>query len=237
MSELRPRASAAIANLKRVRPTILASLLLCDFANLEREVRSLEEAGVECLHLDVMDGHFVPNMTYGMPIVESLRKITRLVLDVHLMITDPTMYAPQFVNAGADCITFHVEALPEPGQLLEHLKGLDVAAGLAINPNTDFNLLLPHVSACDLILVMSVQAGFGGQSFNSVALDRLQQLRLQFGDALLLEVDGGVNESTLGSCTASGADLLVVGSALFRQANYKDALARLNAAILPTVLK
>ncbi len=235
MTELRPRASNAMATLKSARPTILPSLLLCDFANLEREVRSLEDAGVECLHLDVMDGHFVPNMSYGMPIVESLRKITKLVLDVHLMISDPVQYAPQFANVGADCITFHLEALPEPQDLLAKLKGMDVAAGLAINPNSDFETLLPHVPFCDLVLVMSVQAGFGGQSFNSVAVDRLRQLRTQFGPDLLLEVDGGVNESTIGQCTSHGADLLVVGSALFRQANYVDAMARLNAAIVPTI--
>ena len=233
MTEPRPRASKAIATLKSARPTILPSLLLCDFANLEREVRSLEDAGVECLHLDVMDGHFVPNMSYGMPIVESLRKITKLVLDVHLMISDPVQYAPQFANVGADCITFHLEALPEPQDLLAQLKGLDVAAGVAINPSSDFAMLLPHVPFCDLVLVMSVQAGFGGQSFNSVAVDRLRQLRTQFGPDLLLEVDGGVNESTIGRCTGNGADLLVVGSALFRQANYVDAMARLNAAIVP----
>lgn len=233
MTELRPRAFKAIATLKSARPTILPSLLLCDFANLEREVRSLEDAGVECLHLDVMDGHFVPNMSYGMPIVESLRKITKLVLDVHLMISDPVQYAPQFANVGADCITFHLEALPEPQGLLAKLKGMDVAAGVAINPNGDFAALLPHVPFCDLVLVMSVQAGFGGQSFNSVAVDRLRQLRTQFGPDLLLEVDGGVNESTIGQCTGNGADLLVVGSALFRQANYVDAMARLNAAIVP----
>lgn len=233
MIELRPRASKAIATLRSARPTILPSLLLCDFANLEREVRSLEEAGVKCLHLDVMDGHFVPNMTYGMPIVESLRKITDLVIDVHLMISDPVQYAPQFATAGADCITFHVEALAEPQAILETLRGMDVAAGLAINPNSDFEMLLPYVSACDLVLIMSVQAGFGGQSFNPLAVERLRHLRAQFGTDLLLEVDGGVNASTIGQCTANGADLLVVGSALFRQANYVDALACLNSAILP----
>jgi ribulose-phosphate 3-epimerase len=200
---------------------------LCDFANLEREVRLLEEAGVDCLHLDVMDGHFVPNLTYGMPIVDALRKVTQLPLDVHLMIRDPAKYAEQFVDAGADSITFHIEALSAPIPLLEKLKLRGVAAGLAINPSSDFNLLLPFVPDCDLVLVMSVEAGFGGQAFNPIALQRLSELRRSFGPGLLLEVDGGVNEETVGQCTASGADLLVVGSALFRQADYCQAMTRL----------
>jgi ribulose-phosphate 3-epimerase len=187
----------------------------------------LEEAGVDCLHLDVMDGHFVPNLTYGMPIVDALRKVTQLPLDVHLMISDPTKYAEQFADAGANSITFHIEALNAPRPLLEKLKSRGVAAGLAINPSSDFNLLLPFVPDCDLVLVMSVEAGFGGQAFNPIALQRLSELRRSFGPGLLLEVDGGVNEKTVGQCTASGADLLVVGSALFRQADYCQAMTRL----------
>ena len=226
MSEPRSRAQT-IETLRGARPTILPSLLLCDFANLEREVRLLEEAGVDCLHLDVMDGHFVPNLTYGMPIVDALRKVTQLPLDVHLMISDPTKYAEQFVDAGANSITFHIEALNAPKPLLEKLKSRGVAAGLAINPSSDFNLLLPFVPDCDLVLVMSVEAGFGGQAFNPIALQRLSELRRSFGPGLLLEVDGGVNEKTVGQCTANGADLLVVGSALFRQADYCQAMTRL----------
>ncbi len=226
MSEPRSRAQT-IERLRGARPSILPSLLLCDFANLEREVRLLEEAGVDCLHLDVMDGHFVPNLTYGMPIVDALRKVTQLPLDVHLMISDPTKYAEQFAEAGADSITFHIEALNAPKPLLEKLKSRGVAAGLAINPSSDFNLLLPFVPDCDLVLVMSVEAGFGGQAFNPIALQRLSELRRSFGPGLLLEVDGGVNEKTVGQCTANGADLLVVGSALFRQADYCQAMTRL----------
>ncbi len=226
MSEPRSRAQT-IETLRGARPTILPSLLLCDFANLEREVRLLEEAGVDCLHLDVMDGHFVPNLTYGMPIVDALRKITQLTLDVHLMISDPSKYAEQFADAGANSITFHIEALSEPKPLLEKLKARGVAAGLAINPSTDFNRLLPFVPDCDLVLIMSVEAGFGGQAFNPIALQRLSELRSSFGPELLLEVDGGVNEKTVGQCTVNGADLLVVGSALFRQADYCQAMTRL----------
>ena len=134
MSEPSSRLEKTLATLRGVRPTILPSLLLCDFANLEREVRMLEEAGVECLHLDVMDGSFVPNMSYGMPIVSALRKVTDLMLDVHLMIRDPNAYALQFVEAGADLITFHIEALGQPSALLDSIRSQGVAAGLAINP-------------------------------------------------------------------------------------------------------
>ena len=227
MSEPSSRAAKTIATLRGARPTILPSLLLCDFANLEHEVRLLEEAGVDCLHLDVMDGHFVPNLTYGMPIVSALRKITDLPLDVHLMISDPAKYALQFIESGATSITFHIEALWEPTELLGSIQSQGVAAGLAINPSTDFERVLPFVSQCDLVLVMSVEAGFGGQAFNPVALERLSQLRSSFGPDLLLEVDGGVNETTVGQSVAHGADLLVAGSAIFRQADYCQAMTRL----------
>lgn len=227
MSTNGSRAEKTIASLRAARPTVLPSLLLCDFGNLEREIRRLEEAGVDALHLDVMDGHFVPNLTYGMPIVHSLRKITDLPLDVHMMISDPAKYAGQFVDAGADSITFHIEALGQPSALLEKLRTQGVVAGLAINPSTDMQRLLPFRSECDLILIMSVEAGFGGQSFNPIALQRLASLRQSQGADLLLEVDGGVNEQTIGDCTANGADLLVVGSAIFREADYCQAMTRL----------
>lgn len=227
MIDQRSSAKKTLSSLRSARPTILPSLLLCDFANLEREVRALEDAGVVGLHLDVMDGHFVPNLTYGMPIVESLRKITDLVLDVHLMISNPSKFALQFVDAGADCLTFHIEASKEPGTLLSDLKQRGIIAGLAINPSTSMNDMLPFVSECDLILVMSVEAGFGGQAFNPLALERLNQLRAKFGPELLLEVDGGINEKTCGACVAHGADMLVAGSAIFRQSNYVEAISRM----------
>lgn len=227
MSEPSSRVQKTIAAMRGVRPTILPSLLLCDFANLEKEVRLLEEAGVDCLHLDVMDGSFVPNMSYGMPIVSAIRKVTDLTLDVHLMIRDPSTYASQFVDAGADMITFHIEALPQPSDLLAKIRSQGVAAGLAINPSTEMSHVLPWVSQCDLVLVMSVEAGFGGQAFNPIALERLSGLRKEYGPELLLEVDGGVNLKTVGQCTANGVDLLVVGSAIFREADYCQAMTRL----------
>lgn len=231
MSEQASKSHKTRKTLEKARPTVLPSLLMCDFSNLEREVRRLEEAGIEVLHFDVMDGHFVPNLTYGMPIVAALRKITDLVLDVHLMISEPARYSQQFIDAGADVITYHIEAVPSPVELLRKTRAQGVLSGLAINPGTDMALLLPHISECDVILAMSVQAGFGGQAFNPIALERLSMLRTQLGESVLLEVDGGVNDKTIGSCVKAGADLLVVGSALFGHPDYCLAISRLQAAM------
>lgn len=214
-------------SLKQASPAILPSLLLCDFGNLEREVERLTAAGVPALHLDVMDGLFVPNFTYGMTIVEAFRKLTDLPLDVHLMMTQPQKYLRQFRDAGADILTFHVEAVDDPRPLLEEIKSLGAGAGLAINPETPFGRVEKVLDACDLLLVMSVQAGFGGQSFNPVALDRLRRARQLAGDRLLLEVDGGVNAETISRCAAAGAQLFVVGSAIFKQPDYGAAIRRL----------
>ncbi|WP_240491349.1 ribulose-phosphate 3-epimerase [Pirellula sp. SH-Sr6A] len=233
MSEPSSKATETRNRFRSASPAILPSLLMCDFSNLEREVRQLEEAGIAVLHLDVMDGHFVPNLTYGMPIVEALRRVTDLALDVHLMISDPSQYAHAFIEAGADAITFHIEAESNPEGLLRSIQSHGVLAGLAINPQTGWETVTPFVEFCDLFLVMSVQAGFGGQAFNPIALERLSQLHDQYGDRLLLEVDGGVNEKTIGSCVAAGADLLVVGSALFKQPDYCQAITRLQAAYSP----
>jgi ribulose-phosphate 3-epimerase len=206
-------------------------MLLCDFGNLEHEIERLEEAGVEALHMDVMDGSFVPNMTYGMPIIEAVCRLTKMPVDVHLMIQNPSRYAQAFVDAGADMITFHIEAEPEPSALLRAIRSQGVAAGLAINPSTPMEKILPFVGECDLVLVMSVEAGFGGQTFNPNALDRLKQLRQQFGSQILLEVDGGVNASTVASCQQAGAELLIVGSAIFRENDYCQAMTNLHRAM------
>jgi ribulose-phosphate 3-epimerase len=176
-----------------------------------------------------MDGHFVPNLTYGMPIVASLRDLTELTLDVHLMIANPLDYAAAFRDAGADIITVHVEAVSEPVTAVREIQSLGVGAGLAINPHTPFEKITAAAAACDIALVMSVPAGFGGQPFDSCALQRLADLRRDHPD-LVLEVDGGVNIDTIGRCTDAGADLLVVGSAIFRHASYSSAIDDLSAA-------
>ena len=216
--------------LRKAIPAILPSMLQCDFGNLASEVARLEAAGAGGLHLDVMDGRFVPNLTYGMPIVEAIRRNTTLPLDIHLMIEDPGRYISAFVDAGANSISFHIEAVAEPTDLLRQVRSLGVWAGLAINPDTDLATVLPFVELVDFILVMSVPAGFGGQPFNSIALEKLRQLRAIRRD-LVLEVDGGVNGSTIGDCREAGADLFVVGSALFRDTDYRAALDRLMQAM------
>ncbi len=222
-----------LIELRQAPPAVLPSLLLCDFGNLEREVRQLEEAGVRGLHLDVMDGRFVPNLTYGMPIVEACRRLTDLPLDVHLMIEQPQQYIKQFHDAGADIITVHAEAVDSPGEVLSQIRDLDCGAGLAINPDTPVDSIEENLPLCDLVLVMSVQAGFGGQSFQRVALDKLQCLKQLVGEDTLLEVDGGVNGQTIHDCQAAGAQLLVVGSAIFREASYRDAVRKLTDLALP----
>lgn len=221
-----------LIELRKSPPAVLPSLLLCDFGNLEREIRLLEEAGVRALHLDVMDGRFVPNLTYGMPIVEACRKLTDLPLDVHLMIEQPQDYIQQFYDAGSDIITIHEEAIDSPAEVLKQIRDLNCGAGLAINPDTPVEKIEHCLPLCDLVLAMSVNAGFGGQSFQPIALDKLRKLKQLVKDETLLEVDGGINTTTLRDCQAAGAQLLVVGSAIFRETNYHDAIQKLNQLAL-----
>ena len=209
-----------LERLRDAAPAVLPSLLMCDFGNLEREVAQLEAAEVAGLHLDVMDGRFVPNLSYGMPIVEACRRLTDLPLDVHLMIEEPRHYLEAFVESGADIITIHIEATDDAARDLAQIRELGACGGLALNPDTPLSEIKPHLELCDLVLVMSVNAGFGGQQFNPIALQKLKELKEQSRDDLILEIDGGVNSATIGSCAEAGADLLVVGSAIFRHPNY-----------------
>lgn len=217
-----------LARLQKAAPVVLPSLLLCDFGNLDREIRRLMEAGVEGLHLDVMDGHFVPNLTYGLPIVEACRRISDLPLDVHLMISRPERYVEAFVRAGADLLTIHVEATDQPRSVLEQIRRCGAAAGLALNPETPLSAIESCLDAVDLLLVMSVPAGFGGQPFHEIALEKLSALRSRVGSEVLLEVDGGVNLSTIERCAESGARLFVVGSAIFQSGDYGRAVRELS---------
>ncbi|MEM1304925.1 MAG: ribulose-phosphate 3-epimerase, partial [Planctomycetota bacterium] len=184
-----------------------------------------EQAGATALHLDVMDGHFVPNLSFGLPVVEAIRGATDLPLDVHLMINNPGDYVGDYRKAGADCITFHAEVVDDPRPLLDEVRSLGALAGLSLNPPkpvTDIEASLPH---CDLVLVMSVTPGFGGQRFDAVALEKLRWLRDHPRCDALLEVDGGVNAETIADCVSAGADLLVAGTAVF---GAEDRTARMN---------
>jgi ribulose-phosphate 3-epimerase len=224
--------NSRIAALRKAGPSVLPSLLLCDFARLADEVARLEDAGVEAFHLDVMDGHFVPNLTYGPPIVAAVRSSTDLPIDVHLMIANPGDYLDEFRQAGADAITIHIEAAPDPRSLLARIRSLGAAAGLALNPPTPLSAVEPYLGSCDLLLVMSVMPGFGGQEFDAVALEKLRTLRPKAAATdLLLEVDGGVNDRTIASCAEAGATLFVVGSAILRQPDYRAAVERLRQQI------
>jgi ribulose-phosphate 3-epimerase len=215
--------------LRQPPPVVLPSLLLCDFGNLEAEVRAVEAGGARALHLDVMDGNFVPNITYGMPIVEAVRRMTDLPLDVHLMIARPADYVDAFIDAGADIVTIHAEAVDDPRPILERIRQRGAAASLAINPPTPWETIAAALPYCDMVLAMSVMPGFGAQVLDPVALDKLRALRRAAGAELLLEVDGGVNVETVADCTAAGADMLVVGSAIFRHrsASYQESIAEL----------
>ncbi len=217
----------SLARLRDAAPVILPSMLACDFSNLEREVQALEAAGAQALHLDVMDGHFVPNLTFGMMVVKAIRSITELTLDVHLMISDPAAYAEPFYDAGADIITIHVEAIDDPRPVLEKIRLLGAGAGLAINPPTPLSAIDDEcLELCDLVLPMSVMPGFGGQKFDPVALDKLRELRRRTDGRVLLEVDGGINDQTITEARAAGADLFVIGTAFFEEPDYAQSLTK-----------
>lgn len=227
MPNLRNRESVR-ASLGSRSPVLMPSLLACDFANLQQEIRDIESTGVHGLHLDVMDGHFVPNLSFGLPVIEAIRAVTDLPLDVHLMIDNPAEYAARYRDAGADCITVHAEVLDDPRPLLDEIRESGAMAGLSLNPPTPLETILPALPHCDLVLVMSVMPGFGGQEFDPVALEKLSRLRDDPACDALLEVDGGVNPSTIADCVRAGADLLVAGTAVFGADDYQQRVDSLN---------
>jgi ribulose-phosphate 3-epimerase len=212
----------------RLAPSILSA----DFAKLGEEVRAMEAAGADYIHVDVMDGHFVPNITIGPGVVRALRPHTKLPLDVHLMISPVDPFVKDFVDAGADILTVHPEAGPHVHRTVQLIKSLGKKAGVSINPGTPIEAVEPVLDMVDLVLVMSVNPGFGGQSFIEGALDKIARLRARIdatGRAIDLEVDGGVNDKTAPLVRAAGADVLVAGTAGFAggPARYADNLRRL----------
>ena len=197
---------------------IVPSILSADFARLGEDIATVERGGAKMLHVDVMDGHFVPNLTLGPPVVESIRKITNLTLDVHLMITDPDTFAPIFIEAGADQVSVHYEAATHLDRTLHHIQSLGARAGVVLNPATRVDLILDILPMIHHVLIMSVNPGFGGQQFIGFSLEkirRLAELRGELGLAFRIEVDGGVAHDTVAQVVQAGADLLVAGNAVF----------------------
>jgi ribulose-phosphate 3-epimerase len=217
-------------------PLIAPSILSADFARLADEVAAVERGGADLLHVDVMDGHFVPNLTVGPPIVESLKKVTKLPLDVHLMITNADAFIADFAAAGADYLTVHVEVCPHLHRTVQAIKERGVKAGVTLNPATSLHTLDEILSEVDLVLIMSVNPGFGGQQFIPSCLQKLASARQMLDRArsgALLEVDGGVKVENAAQALAAGADVLVAGSAIFTSRDYAATIAALRAAGRP----
>lgn len=212
---------------------ISPSLLSADFADLKQDIQRVELGGANWLHYDVMDGHFVPNISFGYSILKDIRNVTDLFLDVHLMISEPMKYIDQFITAGADLITFHYEAYTDTTKIAEtiqQIKNKNKKAGISIKPATPIDVITPFLKDLDVVLVMSVEPGFGGQSFKNEALDKIKQLKTIHDEnnyQFLIEVDGGINPDTAKLCKEAGVDVIVAGSYIFNHENVFEAIASL----------
>ncbi|WP_406695177.1 ribulose-phosphate 3-epimerase [Singulisphaera sp. Ch08] len=231
MAEARQSPAARKARLEVLkgaeRPLVTPSLLNCDFARIAEELEALKQAGTIAVHLDVMDGHFVPNLSYGAPVIKDWRPRTDFPFDTHLMMTDPGRYLDDFIRAGCDVITFHIEAVPEPVPLLRRIRAAGCHAALALNPPTPVSAIEPFLDELDAVLVMSVMPGFGGQAFEPSVLEKVRTLRAARPE-LPISIDGGINPTTASEAVAAGVTQLVAGSAVFRNdGNYAAALAEL----------
>jgi ribulose-phosphate 3-epimerase len=205
---------------------VVPSVLSADFARLADEIDVITSAGVRVVHLDIMDGHFVPNITIGPPVIAKLRKVSNLVFDAHLMISEPERYAERFIEAGADHITFHIEVVQDPTILIDKLHKLDCSAGLCLNPETPVDSIREFAPLCEMVLVMTVHPGFGGQEFMPEAAKKVAQIREIVGPDVRIEVDGGIDPRTTPIVVSYGADTLVAGNAIFGQT---DRIAAINA--------
>lgn len=218
--------------MKNNKPVLIApSILSADFANLERDLHRAEQGSADWIHVDVMDGHFVPNLTIGAPVVKSIRKVTKLPLDVHLMITDPDRYLEDFAKAGANFATVHAEACVHLQRTLSHIRSLGMKAGVALNPATPPEVLSYVLQDIDLVLVMSVNPGFGGQKFIQAVIPKVRQVRKMLDEAGRQEahvsVDGGINPETAKTMTDAGADVLVAGASVYGSDDIPKAIASL----------
>ncbi|MBR2750876.1 MAG: ribulose-phosphate 3-epimerase [Clostridiales bacterium] len=209
------------------------SILSADFGHLADEIQKVEK-DTTFLHIDVMDGHYVPNITFGVPVVKAIRSETNLIFDVHLMITDPMAFVEAFAEAGADMITFHVETVDDPEKVISKIRSLGKRAGMAIHPDTPIEKILPYVEKCDLILIMSVRPGFGGQHFMEEALERIAAVRKVVDEKdlkTIISVDGGICNETIDRVVKAGANLLVAGSAVFSNDDHSKAIKELISCV------
>jgi len=218
------------ASKKKIAPSILSA----DFAHLADEIKAVEEAGADIIHIDVMDGHFVPNFTIGPPIVAAIKKVARRPLDVHLMMTNPDDFIPEFVEAGSDYLTVHVETCPHLHRTIQSIKERGIKAGVTLNPATPISSVEPILSEVDLLLIMSVNPGFGGQKFIPSVMDKIKAARKMIdaqGLKVELEVDGGLKVDNVGAISSAGADIFVAGSAIFGSKDYKQTITKMRQAI------
>jgi len=213
------------------RPVVMSpSLLSADFSRLREEIAAVEAAGAGYLHVDVMDGHFVPNITMGPFIVQAIQRAATVPLDVHLMIDEPARYAEAFVSAGADLITYHVESREGTPETAEKIRALGARPGVTLRPATPLSSIRDHLPLVDMVLVMSVDPGYSGQAFMPEQLEKVRALREELGFAGDIEMDGGVGESTIGACARAGANIMVAGSAVFGTEDPGAAVRRLTEA-------